>query len=190
MTRSYKHFDLKERTLIYWWRKEHLSLREIARRLKRSHASVSRELRRNLGCGRHYWPRGAQSLALARLQNRAHRERLKSNQVRAYVHQQLHKSWTPGLIAGHLQRQRALPSVCHEAIYQYIYSVAPALIASLPRHHAKRKPKRPYRKTGERMPYYHPTLEEGLASAVEDLASKLEIKPSPLPNMSPANPTI
>lgn len=30
----------------------------------------------------------------------------------------------------------------------------------------------------QRMPYYHPTLEEGLFSAAEDLASKLEIKPS------------
>lgn len=42
----------------------------------------------------------------------------------------------------------------------------------------------------QRMPYYHPTLEEGLASAVEDLASKLEIKTPPLPNMSPMSPTI
>lgn len=30
----------------------------------------------------------------------------------------------------------------------------------------------------QRMPYYHPTLEEGLFSAAEDLASKLKIKPS------------
>lgn len=42
MAQCYKHFDLKERTLIYWWRKEHLSLREMARRLRRSHTSISR----------------------------------------------------------------------------------------------------------------------------------------------------
>ncbi len=42
----------------------------------------------------------------------------------------------------------------------------------------------------QRMPYYHPTLEEGLASAVEDLASKLDIKAPAPANMKPANPTI
>lgn len=41
--------------------------------------------------------------------------------------------------------------VCHEAIYQYIYCVAPDLIPCLPRHHPTRKPKRPDRKTGERI---------------------------------------
>ncbi len=47
--------------------------------------------------------------------------------------------------------QRELLPVCHESIYQYIYCVAPDLIASLPRHHSKRKLKRPYRKTDERI---------------------------------------
>jgi IS30 family transposase len=152
MPKRYKHLDLTERTLISGWRDEQLSLREIARRLKRNHASISRELRRNLWGGHQYWPRGAQILAFARLQNRASRERLKSNSVRAYVHQQLHKGWTPELIAGRLHQQKERPTVCHEAIYQYIYAVAPHLIALLPRHHAKRKPKWPYRKTGERIP--------------------------------------
>jgi len=39
MTKSYKHFDHKERTLIYWWRKENLSRREIARRVQHSPSS-------------------------------------------------------------------------------------------------------------------------------------------------------
>ena len=152
MPKRYRHWDLTERTLISGWRHEQLSFREIARRLKRSHASISRELRRNRWGEGPYWPPGAQILAEARLQNRASRERLQSKQVREYVHQKLHKGWTPELIAGRLHRQRALPSVCHEAIYQYIDCDAPDLIASLPRHHTKRKPKRPYRKTGERIP--------------------------------------
>jgi len=60
MEQNYKHFDHNERTLIYWWRKEHQSLREMARRLRRSHSSISRELRRNLWCGQHYYPGEAQ----------------------------------------------------------------------------------------------------------------------------------
>lgn len=151
MKQCYRHFDHKERTLIYWWKKEHLSLREIARRLRRSHTSISRELRRNRWCGQSYFPRGAQILSASRVQRQAKRDRLKSNQVREYVHQKLQIGWTPELIAGRLKRQRAMPSVCHESIYQYIYCRAQHLIGYLPRHHSKRKPKRPYRKTGERI---------------------------------------
>ncbi|GJL66591.1 MAG: hypothetical protein NPIRA05_15620 [Nitrospirales bacterium] len=48
------HFDHKERTLIYWGRKEDLSFREMGRRLRRSHTSISRELKRNRWCGQAY----------------------------------------------------------------------------------------------------------------------------------------
>ena len=153
MGKSYRHLDYTERALIYWWRKEQLSLRAIARRLQRSHASISRELKRHLWCGLHYYPRGAQILYTYRLERRVQRDRLKSQPVRESVHQKLHLGWTPELIAGRLKFHSHLPSVCHESIYQYIYGVAPDLIASLPRYHPKRKPKRPYRKTGERIKY-------------------------------------
>ena len=151
MEQCYRHFDHKERTLMYWWRKEKLSLREIGRRLRRSHTSVSRELRRNRWCGKEYFPRGAQILATTRLQCRAKRDRLKSKPVRAYVHEKLEIGWTPELIAGRLKQQGELPTVCHESIYQYIYCRAQHLIGFLPRHHRKRRPKRPYRKPGERI---------------------------------------
>ena len=151
MTKSYRHFDHKERTLIYWWRKENLSRREIARRLQRSPSSISRELRRNLWCGLRYFPRGAQILYNYRVHRRATRYRLKSKPVRDFVHQKLQIGWTPELISGRLQQQGDLPYVCQESIYQYIYCLAQNLIAYLPRHHHKRKPKRPYRKTGERI---------------------------------------
>ena len=100
MPKRYQHLNLTERTLIAGWRHEQLSLREIARRLQRSHTSISRELRRNPWSGGPYWPPGAQILARARLQNRAARERLKSKHVRAYVHQQLPKG------AGHRNLSR------------------------------------------------------------------------------------
>ncbi len=44
MEKQYGHLDHKERTLIYWWRKEKLTLREIGRRLRRrlnsSHSAI------------------------------------------------------------------------------------------------------------------------------------------------------
>ncbi len=151
MEKRYRHIDHKERTLVYWWWKEPLSLREIGRRLRRSHTSISRELRRNGWSQKPYFPRGGQRLADSRLRRRATRERFKSQAVREYVHPKGPLGWTPELIAGRIKQQDTLPSVCHEAIYQYIYSVALELRAFLPHHHRQRKPKQPYRKTGERI---------------------------------------
>ena len=56
------------------------------------------------------------------------------------------------LIAGCLKQQSQRSTVCHESLDQYIYCVATQLIAYLPRRHQKRRTKRPYRKTGERIP--------------------------------------
>ncbi len=87
----------------------------------------------------------------SRVQQRAKRYRLKSKQVRDYVHQKLQIGWTPEVISGRLKQQGELPYACQESIYQYIYCLAQNLISYLPRHHPKRKPKQPYRKTGERI---------------------------------------
>ena len=42
----------------------------------------------------------------------------------------------------------------------------------------------------QRLPYYHPVLEEGLGDAVEDLASKLDIKAPAPANVTPMSPVI
>ena len=44
---NYQHLTLTERSLIGRWKKEQLSLREIARRLGRAPSTVSREIKRN-----------------------------------------------------------------------------------------------------------------------------------------------
>ncbi|MGP0594294.1 helix-turn-helix domain-containing protein [Nitrospira sp. T9] len=81
MNQRYKHFDQKEPTFIYLWRKKHLSLSEMGRRLLRRHTSIRRELRRNLWCGQHDYPRGAQLMAESRFHQRAKRDRFESNVV-------------------------------------------------------------------------------------------------------------
>ena len=102
MEQCYRHFDHKERTLIYWWRKEKLSLREIARHLRRSHTSVSRKLQRNRWYGKPYFQRGAQILASSLLRRRAKRNRLKSKQVQAYVHEPM-LGYDLSCVAAHAQ---------------------------------------------------------------------------------------
>lgn len=151
MTTHYSHLNKTERTLIKDWKKQCISLREIGRRLNRSHTTISRELRRNLWCGRHYYIRGAQEFYEHRLKRRAQRFRLKTQSLRRFVHQKLSIGWTPELISGRLKMSGSKEYICHESIYQYIYIQAPDLIECLTRKHKKRRTKNPYRSTSERI---------------------------------------
>jgi len=146
MGQHYSHLSHQERTLIFYWKKDKISLREMARRLRRSHTTVSRELRRNLWPSSYgYIPRGAQMMYQWRLEQRAKRYRLKRPFIRHYVRKKLAIGWTPELIAGRLKLNQSDKYICHESIYQFIYLEAPELIQYLPRKHAKRRIKRPYR---------------------------------------------
>jgi IS30 family transposase len=151
MAIHYLHLNKTERTLIKDWKNRGISLREIGRRLNRSHTTISRELRRNLWCGQHYYIRGAQEIYEHRLKRRAKRYRLKTESIRRFVHQKLAIGWTPELIAGRLKVSGSGEYVCHESIYQYIYIQASDLIECLVRKHKKRRTKNPYRSTAERI---------------------------------------
>lgn len=151
MGSSYSHLDRRERTLIKQWREQGVAIREIGRRLNRCHSSISRELRRNLWCGKHYYIRSSQEFYEWRLKRRAKRFRLKTQKIRDFVQAKLNIGWTPELIAGRLKKYDPNNYVCHESIYQYIYIEAKHLISLLPRKHARRHQKYPYRLTGERI---------------------------------------
>ncbi len=148
---QYSHLDRTERTLIKDWYSKGISIREIGRRLNRSHSTISRELRRNLWCGKHYYIRSSQEFYESRLKKRAQRFRLKSERLREYVHHKLSIGWTPELISGRLKADDSEQYACHESIYQYIYLEAPELIQYLPRKHKRRRTKHPYRGTVERI---------------------------------------
>ena len=151
MGNHYSHLGKTERTLIKQWREQGLSIREIGRRLNRSHSSISRELKRNLWCGKHYYLRSAQEFYERRLKERAQRFRLKNQNIRDHLHVKLKLGWTPEIISGRLKRIDPGNYVCHESIYQYIYIEAKELIPLLARKHARRHDRKPYRTTGERI---------------------------------------
>ena len=151
MGKHYSHLDTRERTLIKRWHGQNVSLREMGRRLNRDHSTISRELRRNLWCGKHYYIRGAQIIYARRLKERAQRFRLKSPKTRNFVVAKIKSGWTPEIISGRLKTLGQADYVCHESIYQYIYIEAKELIPFLPRKHVKRHHKHPYRTTGERI---------------------------------------
>jgi IS30 family transposase len=124
-------------------RSQGVSLRSIARQLQRNPSTISRELQRNtppINRG-YYLPHKAQARAQQRWRLSHQRPRLKSAALRQHVCAHLQLGWSPELIAGRLRHQKRLPSISHEAIYQWIYTDARELIPCLVRGHRKRLPR-------------------------------------------------
>lgn len=122
-----------ERELLYGWRKEQVSLREIGRRLGRDHTSLSDELRVNkTGKGKRsheyfsqeYLPGLAHEKAEKRSLKQRQKAPLKEVVVFLYVREHLRSPffWTPEQITGKLPLDHPGKSISTETIYQYIYS--------------------------------------------------------------------
>lgn len=119
---KYQHFTVEEREEIQLglWRNE--SIRTIAKRLHRSPASVSREIKRNRSPERYFYrPRQAHERALAKRTRRGREGRLKNSRIRHYVVTRLKKRWSPEQIAGRIERDLG-ETISYEAIYQFIYA--------------------------------------------------------------------
>lgn len=119
---NYKHFSVEERERVQRGRWEKRSIRDIARELGRSPASVSRELRRNYPREHKvYTPRLAQERALFKRTQRGREQRLKNDRIRAFVVAQLKRRRSPEQIAGIIMQELG-ERISHEAIYQFIYA--------------------------------------------------------------------
>ncbi len=106
-----------------------MSLRSIGKKLGRSHASISRELKRNIKYGIEYFkneylPCKAQGLADKRSAKQRYKAPLKNPEIFLYVRKHLRApyGWSPETIAGRLKIDHPELTICHETIYQYIYS--------------------------------------------------------------------
>ncbi len=119
--RTHHKLTLEERELLYGFQKQGLSLRTIAKRLGRSHSTISRELFRNKRKDNMYLPCFAQTVAGFRANKQRKRARLKSPLVHDYVREHLRLGWSPEQIAGRLPIDHPGETIVHETIYQYIY---------------------------------------------------------------------
>ena len=141
MPKTYRQLNPNERDIVAVLKSKGESLREIARVLKRSPSTLSRELKRNappVYTG-YYLAHKAQERANKRKHESHGRQRLKSDSTRRYVEKRLRLGWSPELIAGRLAIDRPGQAVSHEAIYQWVYEEATHLILFLVRAHRKRK---------------------------------------------------
>jgi IS30 family transposase len=141
MKPKYKHLTIEERDQLAVLRGRGLSIREIAGRLKRSHSSLVRELKRNAPPIRtgYYLAHKANKRSVERRQKAVRRKRLKTGRLRAYVARQIKRGWSPELISGRVNKFDWAENICHEAIYQWIHEDAKQYIPFLTRGHRKRQ---------------------------------------------------
>ncbi|MFM9914140.1 MAG: IS30 family transposase [Methylophilaceae bacterium] len=144
---SYAQLTSEERHVIYHLKLYRLSLREIARRLGRSHSTISREVKRNAPAFSDwvYWGEGAHQQALKRRQQPRHYRRQSHAALVAYVERGLAAQWSPDVIQAKLEldypdtpRMR----VSIETIYRWVYrdaALGGQLFTCLSRCHKKRR---------------------------------------------------
>lgn len=114
---NYKHINIDERACIENWRKNNVSISEIARRLNRNKSSISRELKR---CKRVYSAIVANKKSkFKRL--KCHRKILVDLEVIDYIRKKLELKWSPEQIIGEYYSkygENLGPSL--STIYRYI----------------------------------------------------------------------
>jgi IS30 family transposase len=123
--KQYCQLDYEERQTISIAREQGLSMRAIARILRRSPSTISREIERN-GGGAAYSCRFAQQRhARTRRHSRAGPKLACGNALFESVRALLGQCWSPQQIAGHLTKlhpEESAQRVSHETIYNVIYA--------------------------------------------------------------------
>ena len=119
-----KHLTYYDRKIIEKLLKQKLSYRAIGRTIDRSHTTISDEIRLNSGqLG--YSADRAQYYHEQRQLNKGNKKKLETNEeLRDYVINRLKDDWSPEEISGRLKLiGMNIGYVCHETIYEYIYSI-------------------------------------------------------------------
>jgi IS30 family transposase len=148
---SYTHLTQQERYVISHLQSR-LSLREIARRLNRSHTTISRELKRAKSRYPHavYWYDWTQLLAQEKARKARHCRRRKEVRLRRYLEAKLNKQWSPEEIAHRLRLDYPADDnmrISHETIYRWVYldaASAGKLYFNLRRRHKRRRRQKRY----------------------------------------------
>ena len=115
------------------------SNKEIAKIVKTSESTISRELKRNTG-RRGYRPKQAQNKALRRKQKAVKAIKMTA-EVIVLIEAQIRLDWSPEQVTGWLKAQHGIP-ISHERIYQHIWADRGAggdLYTHLRQAHKKRR---------------------------------------------------
>ncbi len=123
MKKEYHQLTLEERERLFGYKKQGVSLRTIAKRLKRNVGTISRELKRNAPYGQSYLPCTAEKRSVNRSVKQRSQASWKGPAVYLYVREHLKEDrWSPEQIAGRLSLDHPKLHICHETIYSAIYA--------------------------------------------------------------------
>ena len=149
MRRPYRKLNLDERRILETMLQAKSTKTKIAETLGRDRSTIHREIKRNwwhdteVPQADGYWHMTAQMMADERRTRLRKLERL--SDLREEVIAKLKAGWSPEQIAGRLTIEpRAPHRICHETIYQYVYSKSgqsQELGRYLPERRKKRKPR-------------------------------------------------
>lgn len=139
---SHKQLSSNQRVVLERLFRAKVKQREMAKILKISPSTVSRELQRNKDKNGRYRAKPAIKKLRNRrkLANQKFKKLSSKSSLRRFVIRKLKKYWSPEQIAGYLERKHAKKPIYHEAIYQFTYVDRPDLKKYL------RCKKRKYRK--------------------------------------------
>jgi IS30 family transposase len=124
MDRPYRHFTLEERRTLFRLVNAKLPIKEIAGQLGRHRSTIYREIARNefreVKQYHGYYPVTAEDSA--RRRRRRQRKLVRDQRLRTHVVEKLKLWWSPEQIAGRLKIAGEDGRLCHETIYQFVYS--------------------------------------------------------------------
>jgi transposase, IS30 family len=124
MEGAYRHFTLEERRTLFRLVNAKLPIKEIASQLGRHRSTIYREIARNefreVKQYRGYYPVTAEDNA--RRRRRRQRKLVRDAHLRSHVVEKLKLAWSPEQIAGRLKIADEDGRLCHETIYQFVYS--------------------------------------------------------------------
>ena len=116
------HLTPEEREIIAHMHRNGAMQSEIAKKIKRSKSTISRELRRNRSRNG-YWAVAAQKKAETRRSQRPWTAKMERPEIGRYVRQRLREYWSPDQIAGRLWKEfprERRRRISHQTIYAWI----------------------------------------------------------------------
>ncbi len=119
-----KQINFKERKMIEKMLKQGMGIRPIGRALCRGHSTISEEISKNKSPHeREYNAELAQARHERRQLNKGNKRKLaRKEKLKKYVIRKLREDWSPEQVAGELRERCGMTIICHETIYQFIYS--------------------------------------------------------------------
>lgn len=121
---SYCHITERERSVISHLYLSGVSIREIGRRLERSHTTVSCEIKRNKAPYSRYWYTYTHPMAEARKHIPRHYKRQHNKRLMRYLQRKLAQQSSPEEIAGRIKQdylQDTSMRISHDGFYKLIY---------------------------------------------------------------------